>query len=77
MLYTDSLELEHYGVKGMKWGIRRAPFQLGPRSSPRHAGKKKSDKSVKQDGEFKRRALKNGQNRSRGCCYWTSRLWSL
>lgn len=23
MTYTDSLELEHYGVKGMKWGIRR------------------------------------------------------
>lgn len=23
MTYEDSLELEHYGVKGMKWGVRR------------------------------------------------------
>lgn len=23
MTYTDSLELEHFGVKGMKWGVRR------------------------------------------------------
>lgn len=23
MTYEDSLELEHFGVKGMKWGIRR------------------------------------------------------
>lgn len=23
MSYTDSLELEHFGVKGMKWGVRR------------------------------------------------------
>lgn len=55
MTYEDSLELEHYGIKGMKWGVRRTPIQLGRKTSPRHAGKRKS---IKQDAEFKRRALK-------------------
>lgn len=29
-------ELYHYGVKGMKWGIRRTPEQLGRKASPKH-----------------------------------------
>lgn len=29
-------ELYHYGVKGMKWGIRRTPEQLGQKASPKH-----------------------------------------
>lgn len=29
-------ELKHYGVKGMKWGIRRTPAELGRRASPKH-----------------------------------------
>ena len=38
--YRYSFELCHYGVKGMKWGVRRTPEQLG------HASKK-VDKSRK------------------------------
>lgn len=35
--------LEHYGVKGMKWGVRRTPEQLGrARSSRKEKGKKSS-----------------------------------
>lgn len=36
--------LEHYGVKGMKWGVRRTPEQLGYKKMPRHTGKKKPTK---------------------------------
>lgn len=33
-MYDDSRqELEHFGIKGMKWGIRRTPEQLGHASS--------------------------------------------
>lgn len=39
--YTTPCELYHYGVKGMKWGIRRTPEQLGHK---RVAKKLKSDK---------------------------------
>lgn len=28
--------LVHYGIKGMKWGIRRTPAQLGHKASPKH-----------------------------------------
>lgn len=46
MQYSDYLE--HYGIKGMKWGVRRTPEQLGYKSSPRHTGKKKkTDKKLK------------------------------
>lgn len=37
-------ELQHHGIKGMKWGVRRTPAQLGYKTSS-GTGKKKSSKS--------------------------------
>lgn len=34
-----SAELVHYGILGMKWGVRRTPEQLGHRTSPKRKTK--------------------------------------
>lgn len=34
-LYEDLNEIYHYGIKGMKWGIRRTPEQLGYKPKPK------------------------------------------
>jgi ribosomal protein L14E/L6E/L27E len=36
----DNAELIHYGVKGMKWGVRRTPVQLGHRRKPKKIAKR-------------------------------------
>lgn len=49
----ETTSLTHYGVKGMKWGVRRSPAQLGHRTSskksrsgPRYGASKKDTKST-------------------------------
>lgn len=39
--FDDTFELQHYGVKGMKWGIKKAVEQYGERRAARKAAKKK------------------------------------
>lgn len=46
-------ELYHHGIKGMKWGVRRTPAQLGHRPSMGSRAKTKLN-----DPEFKRKAAK-------------------
>ena len=38
--FDDTFELQHYGVKGMKWGIKKAVEQYGERRAARKAAKK-------------------------------------
>lgn len=57
----DNNELMHYGVPGMKWGVRRTPAQLGRKktsSSKSLFGKKKPKPKVKSESSKKETAPK-------------------
>ena len=43
----DSYELYHHGVKGMKWGVRRSPSQLGHKTGTKR--KKKPSEPIHED----------------------------
>ena len=50
-------ELFHYGVKGMKWGVRRTPEQLGHSPKVAKAGKRVILKEKSSGGEKGIRSL--------------------
>ena len=58
-------ELYHHGIKGMRWGVRRTPAQLGHRNSPIAKARKKLSDANKQRAQRKseiaprKNALKN------------------
>ena len=63
-------ELYHYGIKGMKWGVRRTPEQLGHRSAkkPKKISVRAEDKKKKAEmrtASKNRRLLSTDEIRSR------------
>lgn len=61
----ENNELYHHGVKGMKWGVRRTPAQLGhPTSSGKKTSvfgfkKKKKETVKKSTSESKKKSVKD------------------
>ena len=53
-------ELYHYGVKGMRWGVRRNPEQLGRKAST--AKKRKNNNTNKVKATSKASFIKRGFN---------------
>lgn len=52
-MYSD--ELYHYGVKGMKWGIRRTPAQLGHRTKKSSTSQRREEMKKMSDTELRNR----------------------
>ena len=55
----DYNELYHHGVKGMKWGVRRNPEQLGRKAS---TAKKRKNNTNKVKATSKTSFIKRGSN---------------
>lgn len=51
----EDYELYHYGIKGMKWGVRRTKAQLGYKTSPKKKKQSSNDENI-----FTKTAKKTG-----------------
>lgn len=65
--YRYSDELYHYGVKGMKWGVRKKQDHKSGRTS----NKKKDENKEKQKG-LTDKQKESYKNRSYSCCFYFS-----
>ena len=50
-------ELYHYGIKGMKWGIRRTPAQLGHKTKAKKQSSDLKEKKQRRSDLKKRRTM--------------------
>lgn len=57
----DHLYLAHHGVKGMKWGVRRTPEQLGHRIVNAHRDRHEKREARKDAKEFARAKMYYGE----------------
>ena len=53
--YYDDNELYHHGIKGMKWGVRRTPAQLGHKPSKLTTSQRKTEMKKMSDTELRNR----------------------
>ncbi len=53
----DNIALKHHGIKGMKWGIRRTPAQLGRQSGSYKKAADRKEKTSRKAAVKNRRTL--------------------
>ena len=72
-------KLTHYGIKGMKWGVRRTPAQLGRGEAKKRTGSKLSElfKPDKRNNEDTRMSKKSKEIRKLSSEELTKRIERL
>lgn len=60
----ENKELYHFGIKGMRWGVRRTPEQLGRRSTSSKEDNRSSEEIKKKMDKLFTQSIKTGKDKS-------------